>query len=122
MSIGILAGTGLEGSGLALRLGQAGFPILIGSRSVKRAIEKANHLTRELKKASLTTVINGGATFQLAAISDLIFLTVPFEHAADLLKSCQSTMIAGTVLVDATVPLMFQAGRVELRELREGSG
>lgn len=122
MPIGILAGTGLEGSGLALRLGQAGFPVVVGSRLANRAIEKAKQLTGDLAKAGFPTVISGAANSELASNSDLMLLTAPFEHAADLLKSCQSTMTPGSVLVDATVPLVFQAGRVELRELKVGSG
>jgi 8-hydroxy-5-deazaflavin:NADPH oxidoreductase len=121
MIIGMLGGTGLEGSGLALRFGQAGFPVLIGSRSVERARGKAQELADKLGKRGYTAVFTGCENAEIAAAADLVFLTAPFEHAADLLKACVPTFRAGTALVDVTVPLRFQAGGVELRELVEGS-
>jgi len=122
MNIGVLGGTGPEGIGLALRLGQAGFPVFLGSRSAERARDKAQELSDRLQKEGQTARVTGDENAVVAAASDLLFLTAPFEHAADLLKQCHSEFRGNAVLVDVTVPLVFQAGRVGLRELTERSG
>jgi NADPH-dependent F420 reductase len=122
MRIGVLGGTGVEGSGLALRLGQAGFPVLIGSRSVERARGKAQELTDKLKLPSTSSIFSGSENTEVATASDLLFLSVPFEQAEGLVQACLPSFRVGTALVDVTVPLNFQAGRVELKELPEGSG
>jgi 8-hydroxy-5-deazaflavin:NADPH oxidoreductase len=122
MDIGVLGGTGLEGSGLALRLGQAGFPVLLGSRSAERARDKAQELSDKLERAGQSASFAGSENALVAAASDLLFLTAPFEHAADLLTACRPAFRAEAILVDVTVPLMFQAGRVGLREFPERSG
>jgi NADPH-dependent F420 reductase len=122
MTIGMLGGTGREGSGLALRLSLAGFPILIGSRSSERAREKAEELRHRLGQASDPTVFTGKENAEVARAADLIFLTAPFEHAAELLQACRPAFQTGSILVDVTVPLTFQAGRVQAMEFVEGSG
>ena len=43
--IAILGGTGALGSGLAKRWVQAGFPVIVGSRTAEKAQEAANALT-----------------------------------------------------------------------------
>ena len=45
-SIGIIGGTGPEGKGLAARFAQAGFEVLIGSRSAERGEEAATRQRR----------------------------------------------------------------------------
>jgi NADPH-dependent F420 reductase len=122
VKIGVLGGTGPEGSGLALRLGLAGFAVAIGSRSFERAREKAEELTHRLGQAGYPGVFTGKENTGVAHTSDLMFLTAPFEHAAELLRVCLPAFQAGSTLVDVTVPVTFQAGRVQLTEFSEGSG
>ena len=122
MTIAVLGGTGPEGSGLALRLGLAGFPVLIGSRSCERARETAEELRHRLGRGIDSTVFTGKENTEAARVADLIFLTAPFEHAADLLRACLPVFQTGSTLVDVTVPLAFQAGQVQVMELAEGSG
>lgn len=122
MTIGILGGTGQEGSGLALRLGLAGFPVLIGSRLSERAREKAEDLTGRLNQSGHSGAFTGKENVEVAHASDLIFLTAPFQHAAELLRACLPAFRAGSTVVDVTVPVTFQAGRVHLMEFAEGSG
>jgi len=120
--MGVLGGTGPEGSGLALRLGLAGFTVMIGSRSFERAREKAEELTHRSGQASHPSVFTGKENAEVARTSDLMFLTAPFAHAAELLRNCLPAFQAGSILVDVTVPVAFQAGRVQLMEFSEGSG
>src|SRR5262245_17259838 len=122
MTIAVLGGTGREGSGLALRLGLAGFPVLVGSRSSERARETAEELNRRLGLGIDATVFTGKENTEAARVADLIFLTAPFEHAAELLRACRPAFQDGSTLVDVTVPLAFRAGEVQVMELAEGSG
>ncbi len=103
MIIGILGGTGKEGSALALRFAKAGHTILIGSRDVERANEKAVELTR----ASGVEVI-GRTNREAAERADLVILTVPFAGHRALLEELREPL-AAKVVVDTVVPLDFKA-------------
>lgn len=116
--IGILAGTGLEGTGLALRFAKVGFQVAIGSRCREKAKRRADELAEKLGSNHLV----GAGNDEVAASSDLIFLAAPFEHATGIIESCKSYFRQGCILVDVTVPLVFQNGRVSLLPLQEGSG
>ena len=122
MEIGILGGTGLEGKGLALRLGLAGFSVKIGSRSLSQALRKAQEFQRELKMRGSTVHFYGQENREIVKTSQLIFLAVPFEHATGLLRENGPLFKKGQILVDVTVPLQFRDKRVELRKLSEASG
>ena len=122
MRIGILGGTGPEGRGLALRLSQAGVPVIVGSRKPEQAARRAEELRRRLQE-------EGGAGADIAGLEnsrvveacEILFLAVPFEHAAGLLASCRGHFRQGQIVVDVTVPLQFRSKRLELRELPEPS-
>ena len=121
MRVGILGGTGPEGRGLALRLGQAGVPVIIGSRDPEQAARKAEELRRQLQERAPGADILGRENSGVVEACDILFIAVPFEHAAGLLKSCRDRLRPGQILVDVTVPLQFRAKRLELRELPEPS-
>ena len=53
---------------------------------------------------------------------ELVFLTVPFEHAELTLAGLVSRFRKGSVLVDVTVPLAFGKGDVQLITPLAGSG
>jgi NADPH-dependent F420 reductase len=53
--------------------------------------------------------------------SELVLLTVPFDHAAETLKSHRDDFQPGSILVDITVPVSFKTGRVTYVEPAEGS-
>ena len=122
MRVGILGGTGPEGRGLALRLSQAGVPVIIGSRNPEQAALKAEELRFRLKEEGGPGADIGGLeNSRVVEASDILFLAVPFEHAAGLLESCRGHLRQGQILVDVTVPLQFRSNRLELRELPEPS-
>ena len=122
MRVGILGGTGPEGRGLALRLSQAGVPVIIGSRNPEQAALKAEELRFRLKEEGGPGAdIGGRENSRVVEASDILFLAVPFEHAAGLLESCRGHLRQGQILVDVTVPLQFRSNRLELRELPEPS-
>ncbi len=105
--IAILGGTGPAGMGLALRWARAGESIIIGSRNAERARECA---ARIKEKTGSEAKVTGAENKQACAAADVLVLTVPFEGQAELLKQLQSSISAGSVLIDATVPLAAAVG------------
>lgn len=104
--IGILGGTGPEGSGLAYRWARAGEEIVIGSRDPNRANEIARQLQARVGSASRVT----GADNATAASCEVVVLTVPFSGHAALLKQLKSAWKPETVVIDTTVPLAATVG------------
>ncbi len=105
--IAILGGTGPAGMGLALRWVRAGESIIIGSRNAERARECA---ARIKEKTGSEAKVTGAENKEACATADVLVLTVPFEGQAELLKQLQSSISAGSVLIDATVPLAAAVG------------
>jgi NADPH-dependent F420 reductase len=105
--IAILGGTGPAGMGLALRWARAGESIIIGSRNAERARESA---ARIKERTGAEGRISGVENQEACAAADLLVLTVPFEGQAGLLKQLKSSISAGSVLIDATVPLAAAVG------------
>ena len=54
----IIGGTGALGFGLALRLGRAGVPVVIGSRAAERAAEAAGRARERVPDASFEGLVN----------------------------------------------------------------
>lgn len=103
----IIGGTGPAGMGLALRWARAGETIIIGSRDAERAQRAAiSVLHRAGENASVSGMENGAA----CAAADILMLTVPFEGHATLLKQLKPSITAGSILIDATVPLASSVG------------
>jgi 8-hydroxy-5-deazaflavin:NADPH oxidoreductase len=105
--IAIFGGTGPAGMGLALRWARAGESIIIGSRNAERARESAAKIK---DRAGANAQITGDTNAAACASTDLLVLTVPFEGQAGLLKELKSTFRAGSILIDATVPLATSVG------------
>lgn len=112
-AIGILGGTGPEGSGLAYRWARAGEEIVIGSRDAQRAAETAALLRARVGSMARIT----GADNFTAAQCDVVVLTVPFSGQAALLKQLKSAWKPGTVVIDTTVPLAATVGGAATRML-----
>src|SRR5438067_684572 len=81
--IGIVGGTGPEGSGLAARWAAAGEHIIIGSRDASRAAETAKLLRARLGS---NAKIEGADNASAVAQCEVDVLTVPFSAQAALLK------------------------------------
>jgi NADPH-dependent F420 reductase len=117
MRVGLIGGTGEEGRGLALRWARAGAQVVVGSRAIEKAKAAADELNSILDGSIITHALNKDAI----ATSDLVLLTVPFEHAASTLDAHAEDFSEGSILVDITVPVSFDKGRVRYVELAEGS-
>ncbi len=109
-TVGILGGTGKEGSGLALRWANNGYSLIIGSRSV----EKAEQAAQELRAKVPDVNVRGADNAEAARAADIVVLTVPFEAQLATLESVK-TELQGKVLVDATA-------RVDWRKPRPPEG
>ncbi len=94
--IAIIGGTGNLGSAIGWRLGRAGYPVTLGSRSAESAQAKATVLGHGLVGAT-----NGAA----AASGDIVIVTVPFAAQAATYAEIKPH-VAGKIVVDTTVPLV----------------
>jgi 8-hydroxy-5-deazaflavin:NADPH oxidoreductase len=105
--LAVIGGTGPAGMGLALRWARAGETIIIGSREEKRAQQAAASIQQRIgEQAKISGMENSAA----CAAADILMLTVPFEGQASLLKKLRSAITAGSILIDATVPLAVAVG------------
>ena len=97
----IVGGTGALGFGLALRLGQAGVPIVIGSRNEVRAQEAVGKAAERVPNGSFSGAENADAVRG----SEVVVLSVPFRNQSETLTNLKGALAEGQLLVDATVPL-----------------
>jgi NADPH-dependent F420 reductase len=97
----IVGGTGALGFGLALRLGHAGVPIVIGSRDADRAHEAAARITERVPSGSFSGAENAEAVKE----AEIVILSVPFRNQSETLTNLKNALTPEQLLVDATVPL-----------------
>jgi hypothetical protein len=115
--IGIIGGTGPEGSGLAARWAAAGEHIVIGSREAIRAQE-----TAKLLRAGSAAKIEGTENAAAVEQCEIVVLTVPFSGHAALLKQLKPHWKPGQILIDTTVPLAAAVGGAPSRMLSVWQG
>lgn len=123
LNVGLIGGTGEEGRGLALRWAMASALVSIGSRTIERAKATADELNELLAARGEASVqhIRYGENKEVIAGSQFVLLTVPFAHAASTLEAHREDFQEGSILIDITVPVSFEQGRVRYVELPEGS-
>jgi NADPH-dependent F420 reductase len=97
----IIGATGALGFGLAVRLGRAGTPVVIGSRDAGRAAEAAQRAAQAVSDGDFTGLENGPAAEQC----EMVVLSVPFRSQSETLTNLKNHLREGQLLVDATVPL-----------------
>lgn len=112
--IGILGGTGPEGSGLAYRWASAGEHIVVGSRDAQRAADTAARLRARIGG---TAQLDGADNTAAVAQCEIVVVTVPFSGQAALLKQLKSAWRTGTIVIDTTVPLAATVGGAPTRML-----
>jgi len=119
-TLAILGGTGDLGTGLARRWLQAGYKVIIGSRTSDKAEAAAEQLKAVLSERGIDTIdVEAMDNRAAAAAADIVAMTVPFAHHQGTLASVK-TELAGKILIDVTVPLVPpKVARVQLPE--EGS-
>ena len=114
-ALAILGGTGDLGTGLARRWAQAGYRVIIGSRTQEKAEAARADLYEVMAERGIAQLeVEAMENLEAAGIADIITLTVPFAHQASTLELV-GPALQGKILVDVTVPLMPpKVGRVQL--------
>jgi NADPH-dependent F420 reductase len=97
----IVGGTGALGFGLALRIGRAGVPVIIGSRDADRANQAVARASEAVPEATYT----GGENAEAVQDADVVILSVPFRSQSETLTNLKGALTPEQLLVDATVPL-----------------
>jgi NADPH-dependent F420 reductase len=97
--IAVMGGTGSLGSGLARLWAQAGYQVVIGSRSK----EKAEAVARELGGGAGT--VRGDDNRGAARAGDIVVLSVPYPSHDAIVDEIKAD-VSGKIVVDATVPLV----------------
>ena len=116
-TLAILGGTGDLGTGLATRWLQAGYPVIIGSRTADKAVAAADELRSVLTERGITAIdVDAMDNRAAASAADIVAMTVPFAHHRATLESVKAEL-AGKILIDVTVPLVPpKVARVQLPE------
>ena len=97
--IAIIGGTGSLGSGLAIQWARAGYVVIIGSRSGK----KAAHAAEQIEKANGAPTVQGTDNKTAAARGEIVVIAVPFANHATILNDIEDA-VSGKIVVDTTVP------------------
>jgi 8-hydroxy-5-deazaflavin:NADPH oxidoreductase len=101
LTIGILGGTGKEGSALAARWAMKDYTVIIGSREAEKAVNRAAELNELLGGEHLA----GASNVDVATQADIVVLSVPYEAHQATLESVKE-QVQGKILVDLTVPIV----------------
>ena len=109
--LGLLGGTGPEGKGLGLRFALAGERVMIGSRQRHRAKAAAE----ELGCGAI-----GGLNSEVAAKSDPVFVTTPYQGQAETLEPL-SDILSDKIVVVTVAPLKFDPSTVSAIHIDAGS-
>src|SRR5262245_390796 len=117
LRLGMIGGTGAEGRSLAVRFALAGVAVTLGSRDAARAVEVAGRLREQHSDAP----IDGASNEDVIARCDTLMLTVPFAHAGPVVDALAPVFTRGSLLVDVTVPIVFDAGQPRYVEPPAGS-
>lgn len=113
--LAILGGTGDLGTGLARRWAQAGYEVVIGSRTADKAEAAVADLQKVMAERGIDAVsVRGADNLAAAQAADIVVLTVPFSHQAATLEQVKDAL-QGKILIDVTVPLVPpKVARVQL--------
>jgi NADPH-dependent F420 reductase len=119
-TIAILGGTGDLGTGLARRWVEAGYTVIIGSRTEEKAQTAMADLTAVMNERGVANIaVQAMENLAAATIADLVVITVPFSHQASTLELVKD-VLQGKILIDVTVPLVPpKVAKVQMPE--EGS-
>ena len=115
--LAILGGTGDLGTGLARRWTQAGYQVIIGSRTQEKAEAAVQDLREVMAERGVAEVtVQAMENLAAAQAADIVTLTVPFSHQGATLEVVKPAL-QGKILIDVTVPLVPpKVARVQLPE------
>jgi 8-hydroxy-5-deazaflavin:NADPH oxidoreductase len=99
--VAVIGASGALGFGVAVRLGQAGVPIAIGSRDPERARQTAARAQAAIPEGAFSAHDNADA----ARAAGVVILSVPFRNQSETLANLSEALRPGQLLIDASVPL-----------------
>jgi len=102
-TIGIIGGTGKEGSGLGYRWALAGHKVIIGSRQVEKALAAVEALRERIGDQDVD--LSGMSNSDAVKSCDIAVVTVPFAVHASTLEGLKEEL-QGKLLIDVCVPLV----------------
>lgn len=102
-TLGIIGGTGKEGSGLAYRWAMAGHKVIIGSRQMEKALTAVEILREKIGEQEVD--LSGMSNPDAVNACDIAVLTVPFAAHAATLEGLKEEL-QGKLLIDVSVPLV----------------
>ncbi|MCR9187035.1 MAG: NADPH-dependent F420 reductase [Halieaceae bacterium] len=112
--LAILGGTGDLGTGLARRWAQAGYRVIIGSRTEEKAEQAASDLREVMTARGVSAAVESMENLAAAEAADIVAITVPFSHQKSTLELV-APALQGKILIDVTVPLVPpRVARVQL--------
>ncbi|MFQ6085930.1 MAG: NAD(P)-binding domain-containing protein [Candidatus Bathyarchaeia archaeon] len=118
--IGIIGGTGEEGSALAIRFANFDFSVYIGSRSRAKSESKAEELKRLFPEKR--DKIHGATNKSAFNESDVVFITIPYLGLREVVDSILNQPTK-KLIVDVVVPYKMEAplmlGNEQLKRYRE---
>jgi NADPH-dependent F420 reductase len=120
--VALLGGTGRSGPGLALRFAMAGVDIVIGSRDAAKGVEAAAKISERLvARGGEAGTVTGHTNADAAELAETVFITVPYEGQAALLRDL-APALRGRTVVSTVVPMRWdpELGPVGI-EVAEGS-
>ena len=100
-TIGIIGGTGKEGSGLGYRWALAGHKVIIGSRQVEKALAAVETLRERIGDQDVD--LSGMSNSDAVKSCDIAVVTVPFAVHASTLEGLKEEL-QGKLLIDVCVP------------------
>ena len=100
-TLAIIGGTGALGTGLAIRWANAGYPVVLGSRTREKAAEAALRIETRNDAPPVRGEDNRGA----ASTGDIVVVAVPYASHDAILDEIKDA-VAGKIVVDAVVPLV----------------
>jgi NADPH-dependent F420 reductase len=112
-TVAIVGASGALGFGLAVRLGQAGVPVVVGSRDADRMAETVERAREAVPGGSFSGCDNERAV----RAADTVILSVPFGNQYETLINLREVLKPGQLLIDATVPLAAAVGAGATRML-----
>jgi len=123
--LGLIGGTGPQGTGLAIRFARAGkyndLKVVIGSRKQEKADRLASECNERMGEDLITGYVNPSAVEK----SDYVLLTIPFEYAEATVTGLREKLTSDKIFVDVTVPLTmepYKKGKVpRLMSVEQGS-
>ncbi len=99
MEIGVLGATGPAGRGLAARLADAGFDVIVGSRDAARAAVIVDELGEQW--GSRVATIRPGDNAAAAAAEDVVVVATTWEAAIDTTRDHAELLAGKTVIAMA---------------------